>query len=64
MLRDKMRSEFHSIVDKLSTLVSFFQQIFCRTLPSIGVEQDRFSETDQVNPKGGENHENVQTRVL
>jgi hypothetical protein len=39
-------------VDKPSTLVSFFQQIFCMPFPSIGVEQDRFSETDiGCNPK-------------
>jgi hypothetical protein len=34
----------NSIVDKPSTLVSFFQKIFCMPLPSIEVEQDRFSE--------------------
>ena len=44
MLRDKMKStelrEFNFIVDKASTLVSFFQKIFNMPLPSIEVEQE------------------------
>lgn len=50
MLRDKIKTaklrEVNSTVDKPSTLVGFFQQIFCMPFPSIGVEQDRFSEAD------------------
>jgi hypothetical protein len=50
MLRDKIKTEklreVNSTIDKPSTLVGFFQQIFCMPFPSIGVEQDRFSEAD------------------
>jgi hypothetical protein len=63
---DKMKTgklgEVNSTVDKPSTLVGFFQQIFCMPFPSIGVEQDRFGETDIGQTQ--RESQNVHTRVF